>query len=292
MIGNFDGVHLGHQRLINQLVTAARRHGGPAVVFTLDPHPAYILRPKAVPERLCWLERKAQLLESLGVDSLIAYPTDEAFLKLDPKVFFDMVICERLQARALVEGPNFHFGHDRLGDTETLNQWAGQTGIELTIVPPFKMGGQIISSSRIRDFILAGHMGEASDLLGRPHRIRGEVIMGDRRGRTLGFPTANLDEVDVLLPDEGTYAGVAWVEGKSWPAAINLGPCPTFGQPHQRCEVHLIGFEGDLYGQTLDVDFLVKLREIRRFESPDELVVQMQNDLEATCRVVADWSSK
>ncbi len=296
MIGNFDGVHLGHRQLVESLVATARRESRPAVVFTFDPHPAHILRPDQVPPALTWLERKAELLLELGVDGVVAFPTDQEFLDMDAQSFFEKVIRQRLGAVAMVEGANFHFGRERFGDIGALCEWTTEAGIGLQIVEPVKVDGHMVSSTRIRQFLVEGKIAEANRLLGRPHRIRGTVVVGHKRGRTLGFPTANLLEIDTILPNEGTYAGEAWIPWKSgdagdaskkWPCAINLGACPTFDVAHRRFEAHLIDFDGDLYGEVLEVDFYDKLREIKRFESSDQLIEQMHRDIADTRRIVS-----
>jgi riboflavin kinase / FMN adenylyltransferase len=281
-IGNFDGVHRGHARLVERLLEHAARLGGPAVVFTFDPHPVQLLRPEAAPPPLTWAERKAELLAELGVDAMIAYRTDEHLLALTPREFFDRVICDRLQARAVVEGPNFRFGRGRGGDVNLLDEYCRQAGIELEIVPPKMFDDQYISSSRIRQRICEGDVDAAREMLTRPYRVRGLVTHGARRGSGLGFPTANVEGVDTLLPALGVYAGRAREPRGVWPAAIHLGPNPTFAEASAKFEVHLIGYEGMLYGQPLEVDFLARLRDIRPFASIGDLKSQLQQDVAAS----------
>ncbi len=278
-IGNFDGVHLGHERLIRRLLDQARSAGGPAVVFTFDPHPVRLLRPAEAPAPLTWSEHKAELLGELGVHAMIAYPTDEGMLSLSPKAFFDRVVCDQLRTRAMVEGPNFRFGHDREGDVQLLGQFCQEAGVQLEIVPPLMIDGQYISSSRVRQSIRQGDVDAARDMLTRPYRIRGLVTHGARRGGGLGFPTANVEAVDTLLPGLGVYAGRAWAADRRWPAAINIGPNPTFGEQSIKFEVHLIGYQGSLYGEPLEVDFLSRLRDIRPFPSVEELKKQLDQDV-------------
>lgn len=286
-IGNFDGVHRGHARIVQTLLSVARDVNGPAVVFTFDPHPVRLLRPDLAPPPLTWTDRKAELLAELGVDAVIAYPTDEALLQLTPAEFFQQIIREQLSARAMVEGPNFFFGRDRAGDIATLRQLCDADGIQLTIVEPTEHGeaGQLVSSSRIRRLIAAGDVDEARQLLTQPYRLRGMVTHGAARGAKIGFPTANLDAIDTILPGMGVYAGRVHVPVESddkhvWPAAINIGPSPTFGDEEARVEVHLIGFAGSLYGEPLEVDFLARLRDIQPFPSVDALKEQLVRDVE------------
>jgi riboflavin kinase/FMN adenylyltransferase len=222
----------------------------------------------------------------------VAYPTDEALLQLSADEFFHRIIRGALDARALVEGPNFFFGHHREGTIERLRQLATATGITLDVVPPVEVDGGLVSSSRVRELIRAGKVQEAERLLAVPYRIRGMVTHGAGRGAKIGFPTANLAAIDTLLPAQGVYAGRGWVSAASWPAAINVGPSPTFGDPESRVEVHLIGQNEPLYGQPTEVDFLARLRDIRAFESPQALSQQLARDVAETKRIAGDVSSR
>lgn len=287
-IGNFDGVHRGHAEIVRRLVAHARRVGGPAVVFTFDPHPATILRPDRAPAPLTWIERKAQLLEQLGADAVIAYPTDEAFLRMEARQFFDQVVRMRLDAKVMVEGRNFVFGHDRHGNVDRLGEFCRQEGIDLEVVDPIDVEGRMVSSSLVRSLVAEGRVEEAGRMLCVPYRIHGRVVRGAQRGAELGFPTANLDGIDTLLPSEGIYAGRCGADDAQWPAAISLGPNPTFGEGELKIEVHLIGYDGSLYGRQIEVDFLARLRNIKRFDSVDRLIAQMDLDIEAARKIAAE----
>ncbi len=313
-IGNFDGVHQGHARIVERLRKIAADVGGPAIVFTFDPHPVRLLRPELAPPPLTWTDRKAELLAQLGVDAMIAYPTDEALLALSPDDFFRIIVREKLAAQAMIEGPNFYFGHNRAGDIKKLNELCGATGVRLEIAEPIRAGDddEFVSSSRIRRLIAAGDVDAARTLLTQPYRLRGMVTHGAARGAKIGFPTANVDAIDTILPGMGVYAGRAYVSEKesgdsslsgtglwpvaspagrrchSWPAAINIGPSPTFGVDEVRVEVHLIGFAGSLYGQPLEVDFIARLRDIQPFGGVDALVAQLRRDVEAARQMAAD----
>jgi len=284
-IGNFDGVHRGHARIVERLLAKAREVGGPAIVFTFDPHPARLLRPKEAPAPLTWTDRKAQLLAELGVDSIIAYPTDEALLQLTPEEFFQRIVRDTLHARAMVEGTNFFFGHNRAGNVEVLRQLCDKAAIPLEVVPPLTIDGQQVSSSRVRSLVAAGKIDEANRMLTHAYRIRGMVRHGAARGLKLGFPTANIDAVDTLLPGPGVYAGSSQVEGGDFAAAISVGPNPTFGEQSLKVEAHLIGFHDSLYGQPLEVDFTARLRDIVQFPSVEELKAQLSRDVEAARRL-------
>jgi riboflavin kinase/FMN adenylyltransferase len=292
-IGNFDGVHRGHARLIERLLAKASALNGPAIVFTFDPHPVRLLRPESAPPPLTWTDRKAQLLADLGVTAIIAYPTDEALLALSPEEFFSRIVREKLAAKAMVEGPNFFFGHNRAGNIDTLGQICQSAAISLEIVPPVTVAGQIVSSSRVRAAVQAGDVDLARQLLTRPYRVRGMVTHGAGRGAKLGFPTANLAAIDTLLPAQGVYAARAITSAPgNWPTAINIGPNPTFREQALKIEAHLIGFQGSLYGQPLEVEFLSRLRSIRPFESIEALKNQLNHDIAATVKVETEHREK
>lgn len=279
-IGNFDGVHRGHARIIGRLRDLAAEVSGPAVVLTFDPHPVRILRPDDCPLPLTWTARKAELLRALGVDFMIICATDEGLLNMRPHDFFAGIIRAQIDARAIVEGANFFFGRNRSGTIDVLRELTDRAGIRLAVMEPFVLADQIVSSSRIRRLIAAGDVAAACQMLTEPYRIRGMVTHGVGRGARIGFPTANLDAIDTLLPAHGVYAGRAWVSGQAWPAAVNIGPSPTFGLQLLKVETHLVGYEGDLYGQPLEVDFRARLRDIHCFASAGELKAQLVRDAE------------
>jgi riboflavin kinase/FMN adenylyltransferase len=285
-IGNFDGVHRGHARIIECLQGLAEKVAGPVVVFTFDPHPVRILRPEQVPPPLTWTKRKAELLSELCVDAMVVYPTDKHILSLEPQDFFQQIVCQRLSARALAEGPNFCFGRDRAGNIETLTDLCNVADIPLQIVEPLLDGGEFISSSRIRKAIHNGHVDDARRLLTQPYRIRGMVTHGAARGAKIGFPTANLAAIDTLIPAEGVYAGRIIREDKTYAAAINVGPNPTFGEHLDKVEVHVVDFSGNLYGEPLEVDFLSRLRDIHPFEDSESLKRQLGHDVRKTREIV------
>ncbi len=278
-IGNFDGVHRGHLALVGELVRQARRVSGPAVAVTVDPHPLRLRRPERYQPVLTTPADRAALLEAHGADHVVILRTTPALLALRAKEFFEQVIRQRLGARALVEGPNFGFGRAREGDVNTLAGLCREAGLGLVVVPPLEWGGRIVASSRVREALGRGAVREAAELLDRPYRLRGTVGTGKRRGHTLGFPTANLEDVPTLVPADGVYAVRAYRGGASWPAAANIGPNPTFGEQSRKVEVHLIGFTGELVGNELAVDFIDRLRDTRPFPGVNELVEQLRRDV-------------
>jgi len=280
-IGNFDGVHRGHQSIIDRLLWHARDAKVPAVVVTFNPHPITILRPELAPPALATFERKIELLAACGVDCVIAYPTDLAFLQLTPDEFFHKIVMHEIAARGLVEGPNFFYGHDRAGNSQTLRASCDAEGLYLEIVPPIRVADNLVSSSAVRRWIAAGNVSAAAEMLGYSYQVAGRVTRGAERGRTIGFPTANLSEVHALLPANGVYAGFAKALGTWFPAAINLGPNPTFDEHRQKLEVHLLDFAADVYGERLDIEFVSRIRDTVRFGSREQLIEQLQRDVAA-----------
>jgi riboflavin kinase/FMN adenylyltransferase len=287
-VGNFDGVHRGHQALMGRLAEVARKAGGPAVALTFDPHPLEVLRPgHTVPPLTTPAERDARL-RAAGADRVLVLRTTADLLHLRAEQFFDEVIRKRLAARAMVEGVNFGFGRNREGNLDTLAGLCARAGLSLAVVPPVLLDGQPISSSRVRAALGRGAARDAALLLGRPYRIAGRVVTGQRRGQTLGFPTANLAEVATLLPAEGVYAVRVATGDGTWAGAANLGPNPTFGESARKIEVHLIGYAGDLVGRSLTVDFIDHLRDTRKFSGPEELVGQLRQDVARAAELVGE----
>jgi len=271
-VGEFDGVHLGHREVIQ----------GSDTVLTFDPHPLAVVRPEAAPKLLTGLDTKAELIAGLGVDELVVVPFDDGFARQSPEEFIDRILVERLAATSVSVGENFRFGHRAAGDAAMLSR---DPRFKTRVVPLVEVDGEIVSSSHIRALVLAGEVDAAARFLGGPFQIRGEVVTGDRRGRTLGFPTANIVPDEALVcPGHGVYAARA--NGAC--AAVNVGVRPTFGTGRAvLAEAYLLDRDVDLYGQILTVEFLQRLRGERRFESVDELVAQMRRDVADTRQVCA-----
>lgn len=287
-IGNFDGVHLGHRSLIEKLIGMGTRLNLPSVVFSFDPPPLRLLRPEIVPKPLTWNMRREALLKNLGVDFVHFYPTTHELLQQSPSEFFERILVEKLGLRGLVEGPNFRFGKDRAGDVQTLRELCGRYRVELDIAEPQLLGDRLVSSTQIREWIEQGDLRSANELLVEPYRIAGRVSHGAARGRTLGFPTANLEQIQVLVPRHGVYAArvVSPVDLACIPVALNIGPNPTFGEDTSKVEAHLLDFHGDLYGRFVEVEILECIRGIRKFQSKDELVSQLGLDIERVRSIV------
>ena len=288
-VGNFDGVHRGHSHLIGRLRDKADAAGTLALPLTFDPHPVQLLRPERAPTPLVWTERKVALLKEAGAHGVGVFRTGPWLLGLTAREFFDRVIVGQFRARGMVEGPNFAFGRDRGGDANLLASWCKESGLDFEIVEPTDVGGQLVSSSRIRRCLSEGLAEEAAQLLGRPHRIRGIVTHGAGRGAGLGFPTANLDEVDTLIPADGVYAAQAYLDGQGLPiaSACHIGPNVTFGEQIRKVEAHLLDFGGDLYGRHIELEFLARLRTSRPFASLEDLLEQIRCDVEQTRNLCA-----
>jgi riboflavin kinase / FMN adenylyltransferase len=266
-VGTFDGVHLGHREVI----------AGSDSVLTFDPHPVAVVAPQHTPKLLTSLQRKAELIASLGVQELIVIPFDADFAKRTAQQFIDEVLVAALGASKVAIGENFRFGHKAQGDPRLL----AADGRFATIVHPLlEVDGEIVSSSHIRGLVLAGGVSQARELLGAPFQLRGEVVHGDERGRELGFPTANLIPDEALAcPGHGVYACLA--DGRA--AAVSIGVRPTFQTGRgELIEAYILDFDGDLYGRDLRLDFLTRLRGERRFETPEALIEQMHRDVART----------
>ncbi|MDV6031790.1 MAG: bifunctional riboflavin kinase/FAD synthetase [Phycisphaera sp. RhM] len=287
-IGNFDGVHLGHASLLGQTRQLADRLGGPAIACLFDPHPIAILRPELAPKRLTSVEERARRMTRLGIDYLVVCQTSPDLLNLSPERFFDALVGDHLKCRGVVEGENFCFGKDRRGDVEVLRTLCRDRGIEFRVAEMESADGAMISSTRIRDLLAEGNVREAAAMMDTPHLICGVVAQGDRRGRTLGFPTANLEQIDVVIPAGGVYAGFASVGTTRHPAAIHVGESPTFQSGDStKVEVHLIGFSGDLYEQTVSVELIDRVRGVVRFESVEAITDQLRKDIQSAQQLLA-----
>ncbi|HTU84455.1 MAG TPA: bifunctional riboflavin kinase/FAD synthetase [Solirubrobacteraceae bacterium] len=274
-VGEFDGVHLGHREVIR----------GSDTVLTFEPHPLRVVRPEAAPRLLTSLEAKAELIAGLGVEELVVIPFDEGFAHQSPEEFVDHILVDRLQATRVSVGENFRFGHRAAGDPAMLES---DPRFQTRVVPLVEVDGEIVSSSHIRGLVLSGEVALAARFLGAPFRLRGEVVAGDRRGRTLGFPTAN------IVPDEGLVCpghGIYAARTQQACAAVSIGVRPTFGTGRALLvEAYLLDTDEDLYGEILRIDFLERLRGERRFDSPRALTEQMRIDVERTREVCAGRS--
>lgn len=283
-IGNFDGVHLGHQALLDEVRSRAEALGTTPVAMFFEPHPTAVMAPDHAPVILTPEPRRAELLRGYGVEVDVRR-FDSAFAEQSPASFAEDVLAGDHAARWVVVGPDFRFGKGRAGDTARLQALGEAHGFGVSIVDPVELDGEVVSSTRARERLAAGEVAEVAALLGRFHDVGGEVVQGDQRGRTIGFPTANLDPRGPL-PSDGVYAVLTRIDGTLRAGVANLGVRPTF-EAGRSVEVHVLDFEGDLYGQTLRVAFVGRLRDEQRFDGLDALVAQLGRDVEQGRRMLA-----
>ncbi len=282
-IGFFDGVHRGHQAVISTAVGRARASGLTSVAVTFDRHPRSVLHPGSGPPLITTPERRAELIASLGVDVLVVLRFDQELASWPAERFVKEFLAGDLQARRVVVGANFTFGNRALGTIDTLREMGLELGFGAEDVSLMEMDGRVLSSSSIRESVADGRLAWPTEALGRPFAVDGRVVTGAGRGVTLGFPTANLEiPPRMLLPGRGIYAGRAIVSGRAHPAAIDVGTNPTFGDEPLHVEAFLLDFDDDLRDQPISVQFLERLRDEVRFESPDDLVAQMRDDVART----------
>ncbi|MFZ5898044.1 MAG: bifunctional riboflavin kinase/FAD synthetase [Bacillota bacterium] len=291
-LGNFDGVHRGHQELISNVVKRARANGCTPAIFTFNPHPLAVLRPEAAPPLLLSPKARERLIERLGVELLLAVPFTLDFARLLPEEFAARVLVRELGVKAVFVGYNYTFGYKGKGTPETLKKLGALHGFEVYIIPPVSIDGRVVSSTLIREELFAGRIEEARKLLGYHPFVEGVVVQGDRRGRSLGFPTANLELTESLLtPPNGVYAVKVQLDGETYLGVANVGLRPTFkgnNNDYRNIEVHLFDFQGDLYGVPIRVLFQRRLRDEKKFASVQDLIRQIEDDIRAARAVNVD----
>lgn len=285
-VGTFDGVHVGHQALLAYVRERATAQAGRSVAVSFDPHPREVVHGEPVP-LLTTVDERAEAFEALGLDRFVVLPFTKDFAALSPEAFVRDVLVKHVGLREIVIGYDHGFGRGRSGDAELLEQLGAELGFATDIVPPQLVARHVVSSSEVRRLLTeAGDAERAAEMLGRPYALTGRVVEGDRRGRTIGYPTANLavDHPRKVVPCEGVYAvGVRLPDGARRGGMLNIGRRPTFGGEERRIEVHLFDFRGDLYGQPLRVEFVARIRDERRFESVEALTEQLSRDA-ARCK--------
>ncbi|MBI2712033.1 MAG: bifunctional riboflavin kinase/FAD synthetase [Bdellovibrio sp.] len=289
-IGNFDGFHLGHQKIVQLAIQEARLRGGQAIAFTFRPHPQVILRPQGEFQLLSTYDEKAALLSDFGVDVVIEEPFNREFSETSSNTFFNEILLKRIGVEAIVVGYDFAFGKGRTGHLESLKQFCDQAGVSLQVVPPHQVDGEVVSSSRIREHLKNGNLPAARGLLGRNFSYQGTVIRGEGRGRKLGFPTANLEIESKLALPLGVYVTEVWVGNSKYRAVTNVGVRPTFHSSWvgsvPLVEAHLLGVSLDLYGQRVQIHFIEKLRDEKKFSTPDALKLQISEDAKIADQVL------
>jgi riboflavin kinase/FMN adenylyltransferase len=279
-LGNFDGVHLGHQAIFSKVVERARAINGTSIAFTFEPHPLKVLAPERSPRLLTTFHTKMKLLAACGIDVVICANFTRAFAEQHPEDFARSVLHEQIGVREVYVGYDYAFGKGREGSIDSLKRMGRTYGFEVGVVEAVRINGVVVSSSAIRELISNGSVDEAALLLGRDYTLEGSVVHGANRGHTLGFPTANLHTANELLPAFGVYAVRAWIEGRCLNGAASIGIRPTFDAGPVSIEVFLFDFDGDLYGQRMEVSFVKRLRGEKKFPDAAALIAQIRKDIE------------
>ena len=280
-IGFFDGVHLGHQQIIRQTIGDAARHGALSMVMTFDRHPAMVVAPQRAPQLIYPLAKKLAVIESLGVDALYLVSFDRAFSETPGEPFVRNLCRDFARVQSICVGGKFVFGHQRSGSVDLLKRLATELGYTVHALANVSVGGQPVSSTRIREAVRAGDLDAAGQLLGRAYSLSGRVVEGAKVGRKIGSPTANLETTGLVLPPNGVYAARALARGQGFRAAVNIGVRPTMPStaPAIQVEAHLLDFSGELYGESIELTLVERLREEMKFESVNALQDQIARDL-------------
>lgn len=291
-IGNFDGVHLGHQQLIENVVREAQYYGVPSVVYTFHPHPVKVLHPERATYRLFDLKDQQEQFQERGIEYVIIEEFTREFSQVSPQDFLDRYIVSRLHPKTLVVGHDFSFGADRAGNIPFLEKYCAEKGIRLIIIPPFQYQGAVVSSTRIREALKNGEVEKAHELLGRTYYMRGHVEKGFQRGRTIGVPTANIHPDVEFIPRQGVYCTLTKFGGHLHPSVTNIGVNPTFqenGKGQIKIETHLFDFDAHLYGLEVEVYLLHFIRDEMKFSGIEELKAQIQKDMDETRRYFREY---
>ncbi|MBM4348646.1 MAG: bifunctional riboflavin kinase/FAD synthetase [Deltaproteobacteria bacterium] len=279
-LGNFDGVHLGHQRIFKKVKEEARKIGGESVVITFEPHPLKILSPDQCPPLLTPFKKKMMFIEETGVDKVLCIQFTMAFAWLSPPEFVKSILAGKVGAKKILVGYNYRFGKEKSGDVDSLKENCARFGIEVEVVEALIVDDAIVSSSKIRDLIGNGEVEKASKLMGRDYPVIGRVIEGAKRGHTLGIPTANLEMTEELYPKPGVYAVRVNLHGQGFNGLANIGFNPTFNANAVSLEVHILNFDREIYGEDLQVCFTKRIRDEIRFTSIEMLIEQIRKDIE------------
>jgi len=287
-IGNFDGVHLGHVELFRRLKASSHSHDLPSVAVTFEPHPLKVLAPESAPGLITTFEQKVALISDAGLDCLAVVPFTIEMSQMTAESFVTRILCESLGMRHLIIGHDYAFGRGREGNYETLERLGLELGFTLEDLEPVGDGNLIYSSTLVRSRMIAGDMAAVSGILGRYHMITGKVVHGREIGHSIGFPTANIATQNELIPPDGVYAVVVSVEGRLVNGACNIGINPTFEGTLRTIEVFLLGFSGQIYGSDIAVYFVHRLRDVKKFPNPVELVNAIKNDVEVTRAILDD----
>jgi riboflavin kinase/FMN adenylyltransferase len=280
-LGNFDGLHLGHQELVRMIIHRAREVGALSMVVTFRPHPLKILAPEKCPPLISIYEEKIRLFERLGIDVLVKIPFTLEFAAMAPEDFVKDILCRTLGAKEIFVGYNYRFGRGREGDIQKLRTLGERYGFTVREIEQIAVDGEVISSTKIRTLLLDGDVEHAAKLLGRTYAITGIVVRGDGRGKGLGYPTANIAPKHAIIPADGVYAVRLVVRERVYDGIANIGMRPTFNKKVLAIEVHVFNFSEDIYGEDISLYFLKKIREEKKFKSAEALVTQIKSDIEA-----------
>jgi riboflavin kinase/FMN adenylyltransferase len=286
LMGNFDGIHLGHQALLARAVEDAKKLGGRSVVLTFEPHPLKVLAPEKAPRLILTHKDKMTLLQSFGVDTVIVQTFDAAFAGVEAEEFVREYLVRRIGVRKMWIGKDLRFGKGRKGRVEDLARWGKEAGFEVGVIEPIQLGGHRVSSSRVRSLIESGDVREAGKVLGRYHFVSGRVGHGRGRGRQLGFPTANVVPRTEVLPLDGIYASIMQVGERKWHSVTSVGLNPTFGAGPRTVESYIFDFDGDLYDQAVKLFFVERIREEKKFSSVEPLVEQIKRDVSSAQEIL------
>ena len=289
-VGNFDGIHLGHQMLFKKVIERAQDIGGTSVVLTFYPHPIEVLKRIHVPV-ITPLPRKMELIASKGIEVAICQPFTKEFAQITAKEFVKDILMQKIGMKEIIAGYDYSFGKGREGNLDLLKKWGDELGFKVHVVGPIKVNGVVVSSTRVRELIQKGKVEKVKELLGRYYQVTGKVIRGrDRGGRLLGIPTANLALVNEVFPKLGVYAVEVIYQGKNYPGAANIGFSPTFDNNALSVETHILDFNQDIYGEEIKINFVKKLRDERKFSRVEELVTQIKKDIETARKILSQFS--
>ena len=287
-LGNFDGIHLGHQALIRETIKKARSLDGTPVLFTFYPHPIKVIKHIDEPFLIQTFKEKAKIIENLGIETIICARFTKQFASLEPEYFIKKILVENLKVKAVCVGHDYTFGREGKGNIKHLREYSYKYNFELVVIPPVKIDGIIVSSTKIREFLKNGLIERANQFLGRRYSISGIVKEGAGRGEKIGFPTANIYPKNEILLKNGVYAAFAYVESKKFKAAVNVGVNPTFKDKIKHIEAHLLDFKGDIYYKKIKLEFVSFIREEKAFRKIEELVKQINKDIKTVRKILEE----
>ncbi len=285
-LGNFDGIHIGHQELIKRTVAIARSIGGTPVLFTFYPHPLKVINSSNEPFIIQTFKEKAKIVRLLGIEVMVCARFTKEFAQMNPEEFVKGILIDKLGVECVCVGHDYTFGHRASGSVKTLKAYGIRYGFRVVVIPPVRIDGIVVSSTKIREFLSSGDIENANRFLGRPYKISGVVKRGAGRGVKLGFPTANIYPRNEIILRSGVYAAYAYVNRRKYKAAVNVGSNPTFRDAQKHVEAHLLSFDGELYGKKIEIEFISFIREEKKFRKVEDLVKQIARDVKAVKRVL------